>query len=103
MNGLDVGVVVAGGAVLVLGLVGGYVKNRLWLAESTICLALGVLVGPAVGGLLDFTRLPIDPFVLLREGARVTLAISVMAAALRLPAATTASTGSRSPSCSAPA
>ncbi len=86
MSGFNIGVALAGGTVLALGLVAGYVKNRLWIAESTICLVLGIIVGPAVLGLLDFSKLPVDPFLVLKEAARVTLGISVMAAALRLPA-----------------
>ncbi|WP_246678856.1 hypothetical protein [Mesorhizobium sp. B2-5-7] len=73
------------GTVLVLGLLGGYVKNRLWLAESTICLILGAVLGPMGLGWADLASLPLDPFALLKEAARLTLGISVMAAALRLP------------------
>ena len=75
----------AGGTVLVLGLFAGYVKNRLWVSETTICLLVGIVVGPAVSGLVDPSHLSIEPHVLLLEVARLTLGIAVMGAALRLP------------------
>lgn len=77
--------VVAGVAVLFLGLFAGYVKSRLWIAETTVCLAVGILVGPALLG--TAASLHLDPLPHLKEVARITLAIAVMGAALRLPPA----------------
>ncbi|MBZ9798341.1 hypothetical protein [Mesorhizobium sp. ES1-4] len=85
MSGFNGALALGAGTVLALGLLGGYVKNRLWLAESTVCLILGIVLGPMVLGWADLAALPIDPFTLLKEAARLTLGISVMAAALRLP------------------
>ncbi|MEW5424317.1 cation:proton antiporter [Amorphus sp. 3PC139-8] len=76
---------VSAGTVFVLGIVAGYVKSRLWVSETTICLALGILIGPSAWRLIDLADLPVDRFTLLKEVARVTLAIAVMGAALRLP------------------
>lgn len=87
MTGFNGALALGAGTVLALGLLGGYVKNRSWLAESTACLILGIVLGPMVLGLADLALLPIDPFTLLKEAARLTLGISVMAAALRLPRA----------------
>ncbi|TPJ14365.1 sodium:proton antiporter [Mesorhizobium sp. B2-7-3] len=85
MSSFNGALALGAGTVLVLGLLGGYVKNRLWLAESTICLILGAVLGPMGLGWADLASLPLDPFALLKEAARLTLGISVMAAALRLP------------------
>lgn len=76
---------VSAGTVFVLGIVAGFVKSRLWISETTICLLLGILIGPSVWQLIDLADLPVDRFTLLKEVARVTLAIAVMGAALRLP------------------
>lgn len=78
-------VLIAGGVVLGLGLVAGYFKNRWWVGESTVCILLGTVLGPHVTGLADPARFPADEFHILEEIARLTLAIAVMAAALRLP------------------
>ncbi|OHV69024.1 hypothetical protein LCM4577_23390 [Mesorhizobium sp. LCM 4577] len=85
MSSLSGALALGAGTVLALGLVGGYVRNRLWLAESTICLMLGVILGPLMLGWADLAAVSLDPFALLKEAARLTLGISVMAAALRLP------------------
>ncbi|TPE50949.1 cation:proton antiporter [Amaricoccus solimangrovi] len=82
----NIAIALSAGVVLVLGLFAGYVKNRLWMSEPTLCLLLGVLAGPAVLGLADPARLPVEPRDALLEVARMTLAIAVMGAALRLPA-----------------
>ncbi|MEX6506181.1 cation:proton antiporter [Jiella sp. M17.18] len=82
---LDAALFVAGSAVLVLGLLGGYVKNRLWITETAICLIIGVAIGPAVFGLVDMANMPSDRFQVMKEVARLTLGLAVMGAALRLP------------------
>lgn len=85
MTGLYVIIAVAGLTVLVLGLFAGYVKNRLWMAEATICLLVGVAVGPAVFDFVDPSTFKTEPAFLLQEVTRLTLGIAVMGAALRLP------------------
>jgi NhaP-type Na+/H+ or K+/H+ antiporter len=57
--------------------------RRLPVSEPLIALLLGVVLGPRVTGLLDVGEEVRDP--LLLEAARVLLAASVMAAALRFP------------------
>ena len=85
MTSFNAGLAIAGGTVLALGLVAGYIRNRLWIAETVLCVLVGVLVGPAVAGLLDFAEVGWSPTPHLLEAARLTLGISVMGAALRLP------------------
>lgn len=73
------------GAVLVLGLVAGLIKNRLYLSEPLLCVVLGVVVGPHV---LGWVELGFDSSTrdrVMQETARVTVAVAIMAAALRLP------------------
>jgi NhaP-type Na+/H+ or K+/H+ antiporter len=87
MSALNVALALAAGTVLALGLVSGYIKNRLWLSEALVATLLGIAIGPAM---LDFATLELEAerqSAFLREAARVTLAISVMGAALRLPSA----------------
>ncbi|GGP73979.1 hypothetical protein GCM10010185_54360 [Saccharothrix coeruleofusca] len=60
--------------------------HRLPLSEPLVVLLLGVVLGPQLLGLLEIERELRDP--LLLEGARLLLAGSVMAAALRFPATT---------------
>lgn len=71
--------------VLVLGLGSGFIKNRLWISEPLIATLIGIAVGPAVFEAAAFTVPKETETTILLEVARVTLAISVMGAALRLP------------------
>ncbi len=86
MNEFNLALTIASGTVLGLGLIAGYIANKLWIAETAICLMIGVLVGPAVLGLATPDNLGMEPDLLLKEVARVTLGLAVMGAALRLPA-----------------
>ena len=71
---------------LALGATSGLVNSRLWMSEPLVCAIAGVLLGPLV-----FDLIRIDPGsdpaarAFLREAARLTLAIAVLAAAIRLP------------------
>jgi NhaP-type Na+/H+ or K+/H+ antiporter len=71
---------------LVLGAAAGQMNTKLWISEPLACAAFGVAIGPLGFGLLtlapDHSPLAHD---ILREAARVTLAIAVLAAAMRLP------------------
>lgn len=58
--------------------------RRLPLSEPLLGLAAGVLLGPAVTGLIDLPPLTAHPSE-FHTGARLLLAISVMAVALRYP------------------
>lgn len=82
----NLAVTIAVGTVLLMGLVAGYIKNRFWTSEPTVCLVIGTMLGPTMLNLVDFEALPVDRFFLLEEIARLTLGMAVMAAALRLPA-----------------
>lgn len=86
MLNVDLAMTVGAGTVLLLGLVAGFVKNRLWMAETMICLAIGIFVGPLVLNALTPADLNWTPVPHLEEVAHLTLGIAVMGAALRLPA-----------------
>jgi len=70
-----------------LGAATGLVNERLWVSEPLACTLAGIALGPAALGLLN-----LDPgadawhATALQEAARVTLAIAVTGAAMRLPA-----------------
>ncbi len=85
MSALNLGLAIAATSVLLLGLASGYVKNRLWISEPLIAMAIGILAGPAVFD-LAVIELPEERQTAFLMGfARITLAISIMGAALRLP------------------
>lgn len=71
---------------LLLGATSGLVNSELWMSEPLVCAILGVLLGPVLLGFIQ-----IDPGhdpaarALFREASRVTLAIAVLASAMRLP------------------
>ena len=75
------------GLLVALGATSGVVNEQLWLSEPLACVLAGIAVGPLGAGLLhlDPAANPVDA-VILREAARVTLAIAVTGAAMRLPA-----------------
>ena len=58
--------------------------RRLPVSEPVLALAAGVILGPAVTGVLDLRPFPEDP-TWLHTAARILLAISVMSVALRYP------------------
>ena len=71
---------------LVLGATSGVVNELLWVSEPLACALAGIALGPLGLGLLhlDPATNPQDAAI-LREGARITLAIAVTGAAMRLP------------------
>ncbi|MGJ3245730.1 MAG: cation:proton antiporter [Elainellaceae cyanobacterium] len=73
-----------GGLVLGLGLMSGILKEKLFLTNPIIAMLVGVLFGPAV---LDWLNLDAwgSPEGVLKEAARIAIAIQVMGVALRLP------------------
>ncbi len=79
---LDVVLIVVGAAVLVLGLMSQLLK-RLFLSITLASLALGVVLGPEVLAILDPVA-PGDAGQLLKELARVALAISLTAIGLQV-------------------
>lgn len=85
MSSLNVALALGAGTVLVLGLVSGAIKNRLWISEPLLATLLGILLGPAVFEIAVIELAEDRQNLVLQEAARVTLALSVMGAALRLP------------------
>ena len=84
MSELYVSLAAVGGLLLVLGVLGGLLKERTPISEPLIALLAGVLIGPAVFGLLDLADLG-NETVILEEAALVTLGVALVGVALRLP------------------
>ena len=81
---LYVSLAAVGGLLLLLGVVGGLLKERTPISEPLIALLAGVLIGPAALGLLDLAELGNEALI-LEEAALVTLGIALVGVALRLP------------------
>lgn len=81
---IDVVLIVLGAAVLVFGLLSQLLK-RLFLSIALVSLALGVVLGPEVFGVID--PVATDARQLLKELARVGLAISLTAIGLQVTGA----------------
>src|SRR5215207_553648 len=84
LNELYVSLAAVGGLLLVLGMLGGVLKERTPVSEPLVALLAGVLIGPAAFGLLDLADLG-NQTVILEEAALVTLGIALVGVALRLP------------------
>ena len=56
---LYVSLAAVGGLLLLLGVVGGLLKERTPISEPLIALLAGVLIGPAALGLLDLAAPPV--------------------------------------------
>jgi sodium/hydrogen antiporter len=80
---LNIALLTVGLLVLVLGLLTEPLKRSL-LSTPLVALVVGVLLGPAVTGLLDISKWGHDKTI-LEQAARLTVAISLMGIALRLP------------------
>lgn len=76
---------VGSATLLLLGLTSGPIKSRFSFSEPLIALGVGIALGPQVSGLFHPKQLGLDSLLLLEYGALITLALSVMGAALRLP------------------
>lgn len=83
MESLNIALLVIGGLVLVIGLLSNPLKSSL-LSIPMVGLFAGVLLGPAVFGLLDLAAWGSQAMI-LEQAARLTIAISLMGIALRLP------------------
>ncbi|MEW4448840.1 sodium:proton antiporter [Qipengyuania sp. JC766] len=74
------------GTLLVLTIVSGWIKERMWGSETLACLLVGLAIGP-----LGFGVLSLDPARSVHDreiwthATRFTLALSVMSAALSIP------------------
>jgi NhaP-type Na+/H+ or K+/H+ antiporter len=84
VNALYVSLAAVGGLLLLLGMLGGLLKERTPVSEPLIALLAGVLIGPAALGLLDLADLG-DLALILEEAALVTLGVALVGVALRLP------------------
>ena len=84
MQELYVSLAAVGGLLLLLGVLGGLLKERTPVSEPLIALLAGVLIGPAALGLLDLAKLG-DETLILEQAALVTLGIALVGVALRLP------------------
>jgi sodium/hydrogen antiporter len=84
LNVLYVSLAAVGGLLLLLGLLGGLLKERTPVSEPLIALLAGVLIGPAALGLLNLADLG-EQTLILEEAALVTLGIALVGVALRLP------------------
>ncbi len=75
------------GLLVALGATSGMVNETLWVSEPLACAIAGVALGPVGFGLLRLNPMTsqMDVAILL-EAARMTLAIAVTVAAMRLPA-----------------
>ncbi|MEC9483646.1 MAG: cation:proton antiporter [Halomonas sp.] len=84
MDALNLGLAFVGGLIFVLGLLSSPV-DRSWLSPPMLAFLLGVLIGPEGLVLLEPAKWG-NPEHLLEQAARLTLGISLMGIALRLPA-----------------
>lgn len=85
MRALNLALALIGVLVLLFGLGAGFLRSRIQiLSEPLVALGVGVLVGPAVGGLLELSDWA-PPSPVLQEVARLAVAFAVTGAALRLP------------------
>jgi sodium/hydrogen antiporter len=84
LNALYVSLAAVGGLLLLLGMLGGILKERTPVSEPLIALIAGVVIGPAVLGLLDLADIG-DQTLILEEAALVTLGVALVGVALRLP------------------
>ncbi|WP_049922611.1 cation:proton antiporter domain-containing protein [Halopiger djelfimassiliensis] len=85
MQELNIALVTIGGLTLVLSLVAGLIRSKVYfLSEPLAALILGIVIGPLGLGLIRLSDWA-DPFTILEQFARLTVGLAVMGAALRLP------------------
>lgn len=83
MTQLNIALTAIGALVLVLGVVSNRLK-RSFLSMPVLALAVGVILGPIGLGWLNLSDWG-KPDTIIEQAARITLAIGLMGAALRLP------------------
>jgi sodium/hydrogen antiporter len=83
VDSLNIVLVAVGGIVLVAGLLSNRIRRSIF-STPLLALALGVLLGPAVSGLLDPAEWGRQDLI-LEEAARLTLGVALMGVALRIP------------------
>lgn len=84
MTAFHIAILATMSVVLLLSLTAGLLKNKLFISEPIVAIAAGIAVGPWG---LDWLRLEAlgDPHTILEQVARLTIAIAVVTAAIRLP------------------
>lgn len=86
METVNLALTIAAGTVLVLTLTSGWIKTHLWGSEAMICVVVGVALGPHGLHLAALDPVANDAHASwVEQAARITLALSVMSAALSLP------------------
>lgn len=83
MTEFNIAITAIGALVLVLGVISTPLK-RSWISMPMLALVLGVLLGPQATGCLQISTWG-DPYLVMEQAARLTLAVGLMGAALRLP------------------
>lgn len=83
MSTLNIALLTIGGVVVVVGLFSEPLK-RSFVSVPLVSLVAGILIGPSVLGILDPADWG-DETIILEQAARLTVAISLMEIALRLP------------------
>ncbi|CAN5563101.1 sodium:proton antiporter [soil metagenome] len=83
MSALNVALLIIGAVVLTVGLFSAPIK-RSFLSVPLVALLAGILLSPVVFGVLDPAEWG-DRTIILEQAARLTIAISLMEVALRLP------------------
>lgn len=81
---LNIALVTLSGLVMVLGLLSGFIKERLFLSEPMVAVLAGALIGPSVLGFIDLASWG-KPETILEQGSRLAIAMQVMGVALQLP------------------
>jgi len=84
MSQLNVLLVTIGGLTIGLGLLSGWLKERLFLSDPILTLLVGILLSPAALALVRPDEWG-HTHIWLEEGARLAIAVQVMGVALRLP------------------
>lgn len=82
MDQFNLALAVIAGTVLAAGILSQPLKRSL-LQEPLVAVLVGIAAGPRVAGLIDLNLLE-RPLALLEEAARITVAIALMAVALRV-------------------
>ena len=84
MQQINLAIAICGGVVIALGLMSGAIKRSV-LSVPLLALGVGIATGPVGLDLLRWQEWS-DPHRILKEAARLTIAISVTGIALRTPA-----------------
>lgn len=76
-------IAILGGVLLALAVASGFIRNRWYVSEPVLAMAVGILIGPGLG-LFDLESLG-GTMPVVEQVARVTLGIALMDVALTLP------------------